>query len=90
VARSVVRLAGARRLPDRRKVGAVAHALPFLRRWLPVRLWDRVLSRQTGLHLVQPSPRRLAPTGVSALRPRSRARAVRSACTATWSTDCSG
>lgn len=62
VARSVVRLAGARRLPDRRKVGAVAHALPFLRRWLPVRLWDRLLSRQTGLHLVQPSPRRLAPT----------------------------
>jgi NAD(P)-dependent dehydrogenase (short-subunit alcohol dehydrogenase family) len=53
VARAVVRIAQARTVKDRYKVGAVAHALPFLRRWLPRRLWDRTISRQSGLHLVR-------------------------------------
>lgn len=52
VARTVVRIARAGTASDRYKVGAVSHALPFLRRWLPLGLWDRTMSRQAGLHLV--------------------------------------
>ena len=52
VARTIVKIAGADRVSDRYKVGAVAHALPFMRRWLPSGLWDRTMSRQSGLHLI--------------------------------------
>jgi short-subunit dehydrogenase len=50
VARTVVRACTADRPRDRYKVGPVAHALPALRHWLPVRVWDVMISRQTGLH----------------------------------------
>jgi NAD(P)-dependent dehydrogenase (short-subunit alcohol dehydrogenase family) len=49
VARTVVRACTAQQPHDRYKVGPVAHTLPALRRWLPVRAWDRLVSRQTGL-----------------------------------------
>jgi NAD(P)-dependent dehydrogenase (short-subunit alcohol dehydrogenase family) len=55
VARTIVKIAGASRASDRYKVGAVAHTLPFLRRWLPRGLWDRTISRQSGMHLVRAS-----------------------------------
>lgn len=53
VARTVVKIAKAGKASDRYKVGAAAHTLPFLRRWLPLRLWDRTMSRQSGLHLIR-------------------------------------
>jgi NAD(P)-dependent dehydrogenase (short-subunit alcohol dehydrogenase family) len=53
VARTVVTIARAGTPSDRYKVGAVSHLLPFLRRWLPLGLWDRTMSRQSGLHLVR-------------------------------------
>ncbi len=49
VATVVVAAATTRRPRDRYKVGPVAHALPALRRWLPVRAWDVMVSRQAGL-----------------------------------------
>jgi hypothetical protein len=52
VARTIVKIAGADRVSDRYQVGAVAHALPFMRRWLPSGLWDRTMSRQSGVHLI--------------------------------------
>jgi hypothetical protein len=40
---------------DRYKVGALAHLLPAPRRWLPVRVWDGLVARQTGLTLLSPT-----------------------------------
>jgi NAD(P)-dependent dehydrogenase (short-subunit alcohol dehydrogenase family) len=53
VARTVVKIAKAGRASDRYKVGAISHALPLLRRWLPLGVWDRTMSRQSGLHLMK-------------------------------------
>jgi NAD(P)-dependent dehydrogenase (short-subunit alcohol dehydrogenase family) len=53
VARTVVKIATAGKASDRYKVGAVSHTLPLLRRWLPLALWDRAVSRQSGLHLMR-------------------------------------
>jgi NAD(P)-dependent dehydrogenase (short-subunit alcohol dehydrogenase family) len=56
VARRVVKIADAGKASDRYKVGAVSHLLPLLRRWLPLGLWDRTMSRQSGLHLIEAYP----------------------------------
>ncbi len=56
VATVVVTAATTRRPRDRYKVGPVAHALPALRRWLPVRTWDVMVRRQAGLTQVSRSP----------------------------------
>lgn len=53
VARTVVKAATVRRPRDRYKVGPVAHLMPFLRRWLPLSLWDRMMTTQTGLSKIR-------------------------------------
>jgi NAD(P)-dependent dehydrogenase (short-subunit alcohol dehydrogenase family) len=52
VAAVVVQAARVRRPRARYKVGLVAHLVPLLRRRLPLRWWDRMVSRQAGLHLL--------------------------------------
>lgn len=49
VARAVLHAAQARRPRTRYKVGATAHIFTTMRRALPDRAWDAVVSRQFGL-----------------------------------------
>jgi hypothetical protein len=52
VAAVVVRAALVRRPRARDEVGLVAHLVPLLRRRLALRSWDRMVTRQAGLHLL--------------------------------------